>query len=142
MRGHRMREAILRGRQAANFPELLMSKEGVLPFGAFHVASAGIASSGPVSVVGECQDRTVTSLSVEAFGLRFELNDAQLNQLSDVCLNGIQLSYEAGYPNTGGRTVYVLLSKGFVSGVQQSMLVQVDESGQTSLHRIDGQTLP
>lgn len=43
--------------------------------------------------------------------------------------NGVQLSYEAGYRELGGRTLYLMLSEGFTMGGVKRRLVIVTESG-------------
>lgn len=44
-------------------------------------------------------------------------------------LNGIQLSYEVGYKELGGRTLYIVFSQGFTSGAVVKRFVTVTESG-------------
>ena len=44
-------------------------------------------------------------------------------------LNSLQLSYEAGYKETGGRTLYLVLSQDFTSGVVVRRFVTVKETG-------------
>jgi hypothetical protein len=107
----------------------LASQEGVLTFGTFRVESPGIGNSGVVTVAGRQGAQGVESLRIEAFGKRFDLSRDQLQALQGSMLNGLQLSYEGGYKELGGRTLYIVFSKGFTSGVVSQRLVTVTEDG-------------
>jgi hypothetical protein len=50
--------------------------------------------------------------------------------------NSIQLSYEHGYKDLGGRTIYLLMTMGFTSGVPQGKLVSVTERGDIKIEDI------
>ena len=104
------------------------SQEGTLAFGTFRVESPGIGSSGPVIVSGT-QGKGITSLRVEAFGKHFDLTPDQLKSLQRVTANGLQLSYEGGYEELGGRTIYLLFTTGFTRQVIQRAFVTIKESG-------------
>ena len=110
------------------FPALA-SKEGVLRLDKFQFSSPGIGQSGPVVVSGEQDSNQVVSLTVQAFGRTVSLSKDQLVKLRGGFINGAQISYEAGYRELGGRTIYVILSKGFTSGQQETQLVSVNEQG-------------
>lgn len=75
----------------------------------------------------------VTSLCVQAFNQTKCLTKEQLAMLSGGIVNGVQISYEAGYQKLGGRTVYVLLSKGFTSERLDGKLVSITEAGQVAV---------
>ena len=105
------------------------SQEGVLVFGNFKIESPGIGSSGPVTVSGTQGGKGISSLRVEAFGKQFDLTSDQLKGLAGVMTNGLQLSYEAGYPELGGRTVYLLFSMGWTSSTYRRVFVVITESG-------------
>ena len=112
----------------------IASEEGVLPFGTFRIESLGIGESGPVVVSGNQSNQGVLKFSVDVFEKHFDLNAAQLQQLQQLqqlggYINGIQLSYEAGYKQLGGRTIYILLARGFTSGVASRKYVTITESG-------------
>ena len=107
----------------------LASQEGVLNLGSFRLESPGIGESGVVVVTGRQSATSVDSLVIEAFGKRFELSSTQLQALQGGMLNGVQLSYEAGYKQFGGRTLYLVFSRGFTSGVTVKRFVTVNESG-------------
>jgi hypothetical protein len=70
---------------------------------------------------------------VQAFGQTKCLSKERLLQLGGTLVNGVQISYETGYRETGGRTVYVVLSKGFVSGRNEGKVVSVSEFGQVGI---------
>ena len=110
-------------------PSSYASKEGALQFSAFTIKSPGIGSSGPVTVTGERSEEGFSSLNVAAFGKSFVLNSSQLAQLRSLSVNGIQISYETGYPQFGGKTIYLVFSKGFTSSLRESRLVTVKERG-------------
>ena len=111
------------------------SKEGVLVWSSFFVHSAGIGGSGPVDVSGNYAAAGVTRLDIKAFGRQFSLTSDQLKQLEGVYVNGMQLSYEAGYEKTGGRTVYLLLSMGFTSGATEKRRIMLNERGDVTITR-------
>ena len=114
------------------------SQEGMLGWSSFAVESSGIGASGVVRVTGTRRDRVLTSFTVEAFGRTFVLREAQLQQLTDFFVNGMQLSYEHGYPELGGRTLYILVSGGFISGVRSSKLIRMSERGDIEISRVRG----
>jgi hypothetical protein len=115
------------------------SQEGILELGAFQATSPGIGKSGPVVVSGERKGQNVSSLCVQAFERTSCLAPAQLAILSSRMINGIQISYEAGYSQTGGRTVYVLLSKGFTGSRLEANVVSVAENGEIRVKSAAGQ---
>ena len=105
------------------------SEEGILAFGSFRIESPGIGESGPVAISGTQTPEGLQSLTVEAFGKKVVLSPAQLHDLSAASVNNVQLSYEAGYKELGGRTVYIQFAKGFTSGIVTRKFVVVTESG-------------
>ncbi len=105
------------------------SQEGILPIGALHVTSPGIGESGPVEVTATRGSDGFSSLAIQAFGRTIKLTAVQLAALHGQFVNGVQLSYEAGYKELGGRTVYIVLSKGFTSGTQETQRISVNEQG-------------
>jgi hypothetical protein len=44
-------------------------------------------------------------------------------------VNGVHLSGEPGYESLGGRTLYLLLSMGFSSGISAAKLISVNQRG-------------
>ena len=108
---------------------LSASQEGVLVLGSFKVESPGIGESGPVVVSGRQNASGFERLEVSAFGKVFTLTKTQLKELRGGLTNGLQFSYEGGYSDLGGRTIYLRFSKGFTSGVAEAKLVTITESG-------------
>ena len=104
------------------------SQEGALVLEKFTIESPGIGSSGPVIVSGT-QGKGITSLRIEAFGKQFYLTPDQLMSLQRVSANGLQLSYEGGYEELGGRTIYLLFTTGFTRQAIQRTFVTIKESG-------------
>jgi len=111
----------------------MASQEGVLSIGELHVTSPGIDESGPIEVTATRTPNGFTALAVQAFGRTTKLTETQLAALHGQFVNGVQLSYEGGYKELGGRTVHIVLSKGFTSGVQESQRVSVDEQGEVKV---------
>jgi len=109
--------------------EVIASKEGLLSLNAFALESPGIGQSGPVKVAGAQSATGITLLRIEAFGKTFNIGPDQLRQLRGFNANGVQITYEAGYVDLGGRTIYVIFSRGFTSGVVLQRYVSVTETG-------------
>ena len=105
------------------------SQEGGLRFSSFVTESDGIGTSGPIKVSGTQNIKGIESLKVNAFGRLYELNAKQLKELQPFGANGLQLTYEHGYKELGGRTIYIILSTGFTSKTVRRKLVSVSESG-------------
>ncbi|UPG95288.1 hypothetical protein [Luteibacter aegosomatissinici] len=101
----------------------------MLTLDAFEARSPGIGASGPVAVSGSQDTHGVSRLLVSAFGKHMELDAALLDKLHGFHFNGMQISYEEGYEELGGRTLYIMLSKGFTSGVVSRKFVVVTEDG-------------
>jgi hypothetical protein len=118
---------------------LYASQEGVIPFDTFKVESRGIGESGPVVVSGRQNEHGFESLEVIAFGKTFQITQAQLKELQDGLMNGLQLSYEYGYKNLGGRTLYLRFSKGFTSGIAKANLITINESGTIIITTIENE---
>jgi hypothetical protein len=111
--------------QAAN-----ASQEGVLPFSKFEIKSGGIGSSGPVTVTGKKNEKgNFITLSVQAFEKTIQIPQSILNQIPFKIQNGIQLSYEGGYKELGGKTIYLQLQVGFTSGSRDLFIIVVKENG-------------
>ena len=107
----------------------MASQEGVLAIGELRITSPGIGESGPIEVTATRGPNGFSALAIRAFGRTSTLTEAQLAALHGQFVNGVQLSYEAGYKELGGRTVYIVLSKGFTSGIQEAQRISVDERG-------------
>jgi hypothetical protein len=112
---------------------LVASQEGVLPFASFSIRSEGIGNSGPVEIAGSYGANGLAMLVIKALGREFVLTSEQRQKLSGLSVNSIQLSYEGGYPQFGGRTIYIVLGMGFVRGSVDSRIVTLNERGDVSI---------
>jgi len=115
------------------------SQEGILLLSEFTIFSQGIGSSGPVKVSGTQSPTGISYLKVGAFGREFVAPGATINELQGFFANGILVSYEHGYTNVGGRTVYLSFFKGFTSGLTETRRLLVNESGEFKLLKGGGQ---
>ena len=114
------------------------SQEGILPFSSFRLESVGIGSSGKVVVEGRQDEGShLVSLKVEAFGKTFEVPKEKLAGLAELLSNGVRITYEAGYTELGGRTVYIELQMGFTSGTGKRAIVSITESGAIEVSAIE-----
>jgi hypothetical protein len=112
------------------------SKEGILPLSNFRIESDGIGNSGKVIVEGkQGKDDRLLSLKVTAFGKEYVIPKNQLAELKGVAANGVLLSYEGGYRQTGGRTIYVQLQMGFTSSTRTRALITLTEDGTIQIER-------
>jgi hypothetical protein len=107
----------------------LADVEGALTLSNIRLDSQGIDKSGPIHIDGTQSERGISTLTVSAFGKRLTLSASQLATLGSRTFNSIGLSYSQGYPNTGGRTVYLLLCHGFSSGMKVIAVIAVNEQG-------------
>lgn len=105
------------------------SQEGILAIGELRVASPGIGESGPIVVTATRGPKGIAALSIQGFGRTTSLTETQLAKIQGQFVNGVQLSYEAGYKELGGRTVYIVLTKGFTSGTQETQQISINEQG-------------
>lgn len=114
------------------------SQEGILALSSFRLESAGIGSSGKVVVEGKQNEKSqIVSLKVSAFGKDYVVPKEKLAGLSELLANGIRISYEAGYAELGGRTIYVQLQMGFTSHTRMQVLVTVTEDGKIEVGKIE-----
>jgi len=114
------------------------SEEGILPLTRFHIESAGIGESGRIVVDGEQNDaRQLVDLRITAFGKNHTVPKENLKELAEIPANGIRLSFETGYPEPGGRTVYIQFQMGFASSTQKQATVTVTESGKIEVRRVE-----
>ena len=114
------------------------SKEGVLVLSNFHLESTGIGSSGKVIVEGKQNEKSqIMSLKISAFGKDYIVPKEKLDGLAELQANGIRISYEAGYTELGGRTIYVQLQMGFTSHTRMQTLITVTEDGKIEVGKIE-----
>jgi hypothetical protein len=113
------------------------SQEGILALSSFRLESAGIGSSGKVIVEGKQNEKNkIVSLKISAFGKDYVVPEDKLAALSGLPSNGVRISYEAGYADLGGRTIYIQLQMGFTSGTREQALVTLTEDGKVEVSRM------
>ena len=115
----------------------IASKEGILAFSRFRLESAGIGTSGKVVVEGN-QDANgqITALTISAFSKEYIVPKDKLAKLAELHSNGIRISYEHGYPELGGRTIYIQLQMGFTSLTRMEAVVSLSENGKIEVSNI------
>jgi len=113
------------------------SKEGILTLSSFRLESEGIGSSGKI-VVEEKQNekRQIVSLKISAFGRDYVVPQEKLSRLGDLQANGVRISYETGYRELGGRTIYIQLQMGFTSFTKKQALITLTEDGKIEVSEI------
>ena len=110
------------------------SQEGTLSLSSFSLQSKGIGSSGPIAVEGKRDESgNLSQLVVNAFEKKISVAQDVLRKISKYNINGIQLSYESGYKELGGRTVYILFQKGFTSRIIEKTVLAVKENGTSKI---------
>jgi hypothetical protein len=122
----------------AGINSVLASKEGILPFSRFHLESDGIGSSGKILIDGQQnQSSQIAELRITAFGRNYVVPKEQLAGLAELPTNGVRISYEAGYKELGGRTLYIQLQMGFTSFTKKQALITVTENGKVEVSKIE-----
>ena len=110
---------------------VIASQESVRTFKKFRFEASD--ESGPVVISGTQSDSGIDSLEISAFRKSFTLSPAQLKRLRGLMVNGLQLSGEPGYEVVGGRTLYLLVSMGFSSGISTAKLISVNQRGEIKI---------
>ncbi len=106
----------------------------MLPFSEFRIQSKGIGESGIVTVEGlKDTSGKYKKLSISAFGKVIEVSNKLLSQIPSKYQNGIQLSYDPGWKQLGGRTVYISFLSGFTSGSKEIFIISVSEDGRQTV---------
>lgn len=113
--------------------DLGASQEGALAWTAFSIQSAGTGRSGPVEVSGAYVDDGLARLTIKALGREFSLSKPQLETFRGMFVNRMQLTYEDGYKELGGRTLYIVLGRGFTSEAQDGRLITLKERGDVTI---------
>lgn len=113
----------------ASAPEVWSSEEGAVVWSSFSIHSAGLDDSGPIEVLGQAERGTVTKLTIKAFGRENVLKPEHLRQLDGLYLNAMQLTYEPGFTDVFGPSIYLTLSTSFASGATIEKRVMVTEGG-------------
>jgi len=108
------------------FPTAAMADmEGRMPFAHIQYDSTGIDNSGPIKI-DVFQDKDgVHDLKIFSFGALHTMTKDQLRVINGYMFNAVGASYSMGYPNIGGKTVYVLLYQVFSSGAQAVAMVVI-----------------
>ena len=112
------------------------SQEGVLPLSEFLLKSDGIGNSGMIIVEGKKDSQGIfTKLNVKAFGKTFDVSGEPLKRFPIKAPNGIQLSYDEGNKETGGRTVYINFLLGTSQESSKSVfMLKVSEDGKQEIY--------
>jgi len=122
----------------AGVDSVLASKEGILAFSRFHLESDGIGSSGKIIIDGQQnQSSQIVELKISAFGRSYIVPKEQLAGLAELPSNGIRISYEAGYKQLGGRTLYIQLQMGFTSFTKKQAVITVTEDGKIQVSKVE-----
>lgn len=99
------------------------SEESPLIFKSFTI------ESNEVRVAGIGGDGGLTDLRVRAFGRDFKFNGKDMEKLSGIKINGVQIYSDGGYSGAGGERVVVLLSTGYTTGIVDKKYLTIMESG-------------
>lgn len=103
------------------------SEESPLVFSSFSIeATNGLRS---VRLQGRGGDNEIIELGIHAFGKYYELTRQQIDRLSAVKINGVQISSDGGFSNDGGEKIIVMLSTGYVAGVVDKKYILISELG-------------
>jgi hypothetical protein len=108
---------------------LYASKEGILINSKIDIESIGIGESGPIIVSGTQGPGGINNIDVKAFNKIFKVNKDKLAKLKDFNYNGIQISYEHGYRDKQGKTIYIKLIKGFTDREAETHIITIMEQG-------------
>ncbi|GAB2874626.1 hypothetical protein GCM10027277_49820 [Pseudoduganella ginsengisoli] len=93
----------------------------------FSISSKGPAATGVAKIVGTQTENGIASLQIEAFGKKVQLNGLQLKSLEGMNINGMQLTFEK--KDGDGIRLFIVISRGFSSGLVKSKLIEMDEKG-------------
>jgi hypothetical protein len=108
----------------------LASKEGGLSLYDVILDSPGMDESGSVRVELKRSDEGVEKLLISAFGRNGAAPPQLLQSIKDrKWLNGVQLSYSRGDRLTGGRTIYISLTRGGSWGAVVVAVIAFNEEG-------------
>ena len=109
----------------------------ILAFSSFRLESAGIGSSGKIVIAGQQDEKSqITTLTISAFGKDYLVPKEKLAKLAGLPSNGVRISFEQGYPELGGRTVYLQLQMGFTSFTKKEALITLTEDGKIEVSEV------
>lgn len=104
------------------------SQEAAIAFQKLHF-EARLPDDGLVVIEATQDTQGMQRFVVQAFGRSHQLTTAQLHDL-DGRYNSIQVSGEEGYPELGGRTLYIKLSMSFTSSTPRRIkYVVINQAG-------------
>lgn len=117
-------------------PAVFASEEDGVALGEFSFKSPATAEASAIEVAGKrTSDGAWENFRVRAFGKVTPVPAEKLAALQKAFLNGVMLSSEPGYAETGGRTVYVTFLFGFTSGIVERWILSVNERGDIALEK-------
>ncbi len=105
------------------------SKEGILPLTNFVVESKGLDGSGPIVITGRSDGDHISFLEVEAFGKTYTVPAGIIGDLGNIYVNGLSISYEAGYKVIGGRSLYITFIRSFLKKETTRISLVLKENG-------------
>lgn len=119
------------------------SEEQGLHMAAFEISAISPEGWGEIKLSGR-KDAVgnFSMLTLETFDRSFPLPREILEEISGSFSNGVALSCEAGYPETGGRTVYVNFLVGFTGADRSVRTVAISEDGNIRLLPADQELRP
>lgn len=104
----------------------------MLVIGSFTIRSNETVSSEPITITGATDAKGhLSHLDVFAFNKNTSVPENILKQIP--IFNGLCFSHEAGYSQTGGKTLYILFQTGFTSGGVRGVYLVVKENGSIEL---------
>ncbi len=107
----------------------IASKEGLIQVSELTYSSKGIGNSGPVNVcIKTDDDGGVNKFVIKTFGKTVDLPKSDLERIPKFLYNGINVSYERGYPEVGGKTLYIVLSSRLSESVMNETMIVVTET--------------
>jgi hypothetical protein len=137
MKGKLMKTAFVSALVLTIASSIHASEEGILPLSSFRIESNGVGESGKIVLEGKQNDQwQIIELKLTAFGHQYVVPPEKLRPLAGFGANGIWFSYEVGYKELGGRTIYVQFQKGFTSGTEHSALITITEDGNVEVREI------
>lgn len=105
------------------------SQEGTLPWSTFTIRTSNLSCTNGVTITGTQTKNGISNLKISAFKRDFVLTKAQLTKLGGFTTNGLIVSSEAGYEETGGCTLYLTFQIGFASGPEQTLIIEINKRG-------------
>jgi hypothetical protein len=105
------------------------SQEGIIQANEISFHSNGIQNSGPIHVqMNSGKSGAITSFSIFAFGKPYSLTNAELSKIPKNLYNGLNVTYERGYLDLGGQTLYIVLSSRFSGATRFETIITFTET--------------